>query len=95
MSVHAMSEARANLAALLDAVERGEEVVITRHGRPAARLVAAAAAHERPADLMLAAGRLVVELDQARSDLVPDPVVADGPSADELVEALRRDRAAW
>ena len=33
------SEAKTNLAALLDEVERGETVVITRHGRPIARLV--------------------------------------------------------
>ena len=33
------SEAKTNLAALLDEVERDETVVITRHGRPVARLV--------------------------------------------------------
>jgi len=32
-------EAKAKLSALLDRVERGEEIVITRHGRPIARLV--------------------------------------------------------
>ena len=32
-------EAKTNLSALLDAVERGgEEIVITRHGKPVARL---------------------------------------------------------
>ncbi len=33
-------EAKNTLGSLLDLVERGEEVVITRHGKPAARLVA-------------------------------------------------------
>lgn len=33
-------DAKATLSALLDRVARGEEVVITRHGRPVARLVA-------------------------------------------------------
>lgn len=33
-------EAKTHLSALLDRVEAGEEVVITRHGRPVARLVA-------------------------------------------------------
>jgi prevent-host-death family protein len=33
------SAAKANLAELLDEVERGETIVITRHGRPIARLV--------------------------------------------------------
>lgn len=32
-------EAKNKLSALLDEVERGEEVVITRHGKPVARLV--------------------------------------------------------
>ena len=32
-------EAKNTLGSLLDRVERGEEVVITRHGRPVARLV--------------------------------------------------------
>lgn len=34
-------EARDHLAALLDEVEAGGEVVITRHGKPVARLVPA------------------------------------------------------
>ncbi|HEV2207100.1 MAG TPA: type II toxin-antitoxin system prevent-host-death family antitoxin [Candidatus Acidoferrales bacterium] len=32
-------EAKNMLSALLDRVERGEEIVITRHGKPVARLV--------------------------------------------------------
>jgi prevent-host-death family protein len=35
-------EAKTHLSALLEEVERGEEVVITRHGKPVARLVPAA-----------------------------------------------------
>jgi prevent-host-death family protein len=34
------SAAKANLAELLDEVERGETVVITRHGKPIARITA-------------------------------------------------------
>ena len=34
-------EAKNKLSALLDQVEQGEEIVITRHGRPVARLVPA------------------------------------------------------
>jgi prevent-host-death family protein len=33
------SEAKAHLAQLLDDVERGETIMITRHGRPIARIV--------------------------------------------------------
>jgi prevent-host-death family protein len=36
------SDAKTHLPQLLDAVERGETVTITRHGRPIARLVPAA-----------------------------------------------------
>lgn len=32
-------EAKNSLSALLDRVEQGEEIVITRHGRPVAKLV--------------------------------------------------------
>lgn len=34
-----ISDAKARLAQLVDEVERGETVVITRHGEPVARLV--------------------------------------------------------
>jgi prevent-host-death family protein len=34
-------EAKTHLSALLDRVAAGEEVIITRHGKPVARLVAA------------------------------------------------------
>lgn len=39
------SEVQDRLPSLLDAVEQGETVVITRRGRPVARLVPATAAH--------------------------------------------------
>ena len=40
-----LAEAKAGLSALLDAVEAGEEVVITRRGQPVARVVRE---HPRP-----------------------------------------------
>lgn len=39
MTTVSVREARAAIGRLLDAVARGEEVVIERHGRPVARLV--------------------------------------------------------
>lgn len=36
-----LAEAKARLSALIDRVERGEEIAIYRHGRPAAKLVPA------------------------------------------------------
>jgi prevent-host-death family protein len=42
-------EAKNKLGQLLDLVEQGEEVVITRHGKEVARLVPAAPVHSRDA----------------------------------------------
>lgn len=42
-------EAKNKLGQLLDQVERGEEVTITRHGKPVARLVPPEKPHDRAA----------------------------------------------
>ena len=36
-----LAHAKAHLSEILDSVERGEEIVITRHGRPVARVLPA------------------------------------------------------
>jgi len=36
-----VKEIRSNLSALLERVERGEEIIITRHGKKIARLISA------------------------------------------------------
>ncbi|MEX1184776.1 MAG: type II toxin-antitoxin system prevent-host-death family antitoxin [Gemmatimonadota bacterium] len=41
-------EAKTHLAALLDRVEEGERITITRHGRPVAVLAPAAGLNDRP-----------------------------------------------
>jgi prevent-host-death family protein len=43
-------EAKTHLSSLLDKVEQGEEIVITRHGKPIARLVGAEAARRAELD---------------------------------------------
>lgn len=43
------SDAKAHLPSLLDEVERGETLIITRHGKPIARLVPEA--HRRQAEI--------------------------------------------
>lgn len=43
MATVTLVEAKAHLSELLDKVENGQSVVITRHGRPVARLSAAVA----------------------------------------------------
>jgi prevent-host-death family protein len=54
------SEAKAKLAELLDTVERGETVVITRHGRVIARLVPDEASRQADAE------RAMAEIEAAR-----------------------------
>jgi len=39
MATVQLREAKAKLSALVDAAERGEATIITRHGKPAARIV--------------------------------------------------------
>jgi prevent-host-death family protein len=41
MVIVSLAPAKAHLSALLDKVEAGEEVVVTRHGRAIARILAA------------------------------------------------------
>ena len=48
-------EAKNTLGSLLDRVERGEEIVITRHGKPVARLVPNAGRINREQGLAAAA----------------------------------------
>jgi prevent-host-death family protein len=43
----ALFEAKNRLSALLDRVERGEEITITRHGKPVAKLVPARPGFDR------------------------------------------------
>lgn len=88
-----LSEARAHLPALIDRVETGEEVVITRHGRPVAVMVRPEALRVRRSDHALEmAEQLREALDEARSKLIP----TDGLSierAEELVTDVRRGRS--
>jgi prevent-host-death family protein len=49
------SEAKAHLPSLLDEVERGETIVITRHGKPIARIIPEADSRQEKIDRTLAA----------------------------------------
>lgn len=63
------SEAKTHLSGLLDDVERGETILITRHGRPIARLVPEATRRQAEIDAAIAGikelrrhtGRITVE----------------------------------
>ena len=48
------SEAKAHLSELLDDVERGETLIITRHGRPIARIVPGADRRQEEIDKAIA-----------------------------------------
>jgi prevent-host-death family protein len=51
-------EAKTQLSRLIEAVERGEDVVIARAGRPVVRMVPYADAHREPRRLGLMAGQI-------------------------------------
>jgi prevent-host-death family protein len=62
------SEAKAHLPSILDAVERGETVIITRHGKPIARIVPEA--DRRRAEL----DRVIAEIEEFRKTMPRIPL---------------------
>jgi antitoxin (DNA-binding transcriptional repressor) of toxin-antitoxin stability system len=87
-----VSEARAILPEVLDRVERGEEITITRHGRPAAVLLRPDAVRTRRGEAVIERAREVAALVSAgRERPLPAPVVS-GDHAREWAEAVRADR---
>ena len=73
-------EAKNTLSALLDLVEKGEEVLITRHGKPVARLVRPDGTPDR-AKALAAVERII----EARKG-----VTLGGISIKDLIEKGRR-----
>ncbi len=74
MQFDQIAEAKAHLSALLERVEAGEEIVITRRGKPVARLIPEPRASRSAADVfreVWAAGGLDIE---APADLVAEPI---------------------
>lgn len=74
-------EAKNRLSELLDRVQKGEEITITRNGKPVARLVAPADDEERKAKARAAAERIR----QMRKG-----VTLDGIPIKDLIEEGRR-----
>jgi len=56
----AISEAKAKLSALVNAALAGEQVILTKHGRPVAE-IKPLVAKKSPAEKLSAIGRIVVE----------------------------------
>ncbi len=62
------SDAKARLPSLLDEVERGETLIITRHGKPIARIVPEAGRRQAEVD------RVLAEIEQFRKTMQHIPV---------------------
>lgn len=76
-------DARNNLSALVERVEKGDEVIITRHGKPVVKLTAIDADEERAK--RREAIRQIREMRQSIS-----PNALDGTSIKELINEGRR-----
>ncbi|SBW25536.1 hypothetical protein FDG2_4584 [Candidatus Protofrankia californiensis] len=88
-----VSEARANLPELLTRVDNGEEITITRHGRPAAVLIRPDALRARRAHAALADAERIHELLQtARATPLPTSGGLSVTRAEELIREIRTGR---
>jgi len=89
------SEARAALPELLNRVEDGEEVTITRHGRPVAVLVRPDALRVRRAEVVLAeAAQIHNLLAEAATTPLPEGTGLTEQRAEELIAEIRASRDA-
>jgi prevent-host-death family protein len=86
------SEARAALPELLTRVESGEEVTITRHGRPVAVLVRPDALRSRRAQAALDDAARIHELLAGTATATPEGTGMTTQRAEELIAQIRADR---
>jgi antitoxin (DNA-binding transcriptional repressor) of toxin-antitoxin stability system len=87
-----VSEARARLPELLDRIERGEEITITRHGRPAAVMLRPDAVRVRRGESTIARARDIGRmLEEARHRPLGPPTL-DAEYAEELIREIRAGR---
>lgn len=89
-----VSEARAALPDLLSRVEGGEEVTITRHGRPVAVLVRPDALRSRRARAAFDAAEAIHQLLIAAAPGPPDSEGLTAARAEELIAEIRAGRDA-
>jgi prevent-host-death family protein len=91
----AVSDARGSLPELLDRVAAGEEITLTRHGRPVAVLVRPDRLRARRADdALAAAGEIAALLDVGRQDRLDHGRPLTAARADELAAQVRSGRRA-
>ena len=95
MTSMTVSEARAALPELLTRVEGGEEVTITRHGRPVAVLISPGSLHSRRAGEALDdAARLHQLVAEAAATPLPGEAGLSAERAEELISEIRAARDA-
>jgi prevent-host-death family protein len=73
------SEAKTHLPQLLDEVERGETIIITRHGRPIARIIPEAQRRQE-------------EIDQAIADIEELAKQTGKATVEEILSLIREGR---
>ena len=86
------SEARAALPDLLSRVEGGEEVTITRHGRPVAVLVRPDALRSRRARAALDGAERIHQLLAGAVPAAPEQTGLTEARAEELIAEIRAGR---
>ncbi len=89
-----VSQARASLPALLTRVEDGEEVTITRHGRPVAVLVRPDVMRTRATVIIEDAGHIRELLAAAAASDLPGERGLTPERAEELISEIRAGRDA-
>ena len=91
MSTWNVTEARAHLPEILQRVEAGDEVTLTRHGRAVAVIVRPDAVRSRRATPAVeAAAQLLASIDVAVTTSAPPGLAPD--RAEEMVAAIRSER---
>ena len=78
-------ELRTHLSRYVERVKRGEELTVTEHGRPVARLVPLDG--ERKIDRLIREG--VVIPARSRTGWLPEPINAKGTLSDIVIEQRR------
>ena len=93
MSTMSASEARAALPELLDRVAAGDEVTITRHGRPVAVVVRPDALRARRAGAAMAGAAMIREAVAAgRASRLPSAGGVSETRAEEMIAEVRAGR---
>ncbi|MCL2483687.1 MAG: type II toxin-antitoxin system Phd/YefM family antitoxin [Propionibacteriaceae bacterium] len=91
MSMITVTEARKSLPRLVDQVQSGQEVTLTRHGQPVAVLIHPdSLARRRTSAIWGEVDRIEQALEQART--APVEAGLSGERAEELVDGIRAER---